>query len=72
LLIIASDINNKELAQWAEKELNGYSSKDVIPHYRVVKNTMFRYSGINGRMQVKNAPLPLRELFKEKVQACLI
>lgn len=41
LLIIASDINNKELAQWAEKELNGYSSKDVIPPYRVIKNTMY-------------------------------
>lgn len=66
LLIIASDINNKELAQWAEKELNGYSTKDTIPSYRIVKNTMFRYSGINGRMQAKNAPLPLRELLKEK------
>ena len=64
LLIIASDINNNELAQWAEKELNGYSSKDAVPSYRIVKNTMFRYSGINGRMQAKNAPLPLRELFK--------
>lgn len=66
LLIIASDINNQELAQWAEKELNGYSSTDEIPSYRLVENTMFLYSGINGRMQVTNIPLPLKELFKGK------
>lgn len=66
MLIIASDINNQELSQWAEKELNGYSSKDSVPSYRIVKNTMFRYSGINGRMKATNVPLPLRELFNEK------
>ncbi len=66
LLIIASDINNSELAQWSEKELNGYSTEDTVPSYRIVKNTMFRYSGINGRVQVTNAPLPLRGLLKEK------
>lgn len=65
LLIIASDINNQELAQWAEKELNGYSNEDKIPFYRNEKNTMFIYSGVNGRMKVTNGPLPLRELLKE-------
>nr|WP_308743154.1 hypothetical protein [uncultured Anaerocolumna sp.] len=64
LLIIASDINNKELSQWAEQELNGYTSEDTIPAYRIVKNTMFRYSGINGRMKATNVPLPLKELLK--------
>lgn len=66
LLIISSDINNENLAWWAEKELNGYSNEDVFPAYRIVRDSMFRYSGINGRMQAKNAPLPLRELLKGK------
>lgn len=66
LLIIASDIGNDELAQWSEKELNGYMKNDTIPDYRVAKNTQIRYSGINGRYQVKNAPLPLHGLFKDK------
>jgi hypothetical protein len=64
LYIIASDIGNGDLAQWAEKELNGYTTDDTVPPYRIVKNTIFRYSGINGRMQATNAPLPLMELLK--------
>lgn len=62
LLIIASDIENEELALWAEKELNGYSKDDNIPDYRVIKSTRILYSGINGSYQVKRQPLPLREL----------
>ena len=66
LMIIASDIENDELSKWAEKELNGYSPDDVVPDYRVVKNTQILYSGINGRYQVKRIPLPLREILGEK------
>ena len=49
LLIIASDIENDELAQWVENELNGYSDDAELPAYRVIDNTRFVYSGINGR-----------------------
>jgi hypothetical protein len=68
LLIIASDIDNPELGRWAEKELNGYSGDDMIPPYRVVKNTMVRYSGINGGFQVNNLvfPFPIEDLFPEE------
>lgn len=62
LLIIASDIENEELAQWVENELNGYPAGAELPAYREVDNTYIVYSGINGRFQVKNAPLPLYEI----------
>jgi hypothetical protein len=66
LLIIASDTDNEKLAQWAEKELNGYSNEDNIPSYRIVKveDTIFKYSGINGIVQFKNVTLPLIELLE--------
>ena len=64
LLIIASDIENDELAQWVENELNGYSDSAELPAYRVIDigDTYFVYSGINGRFKVENAPLPLLEI----------
>ena len=62
LLIIASDIENDELAQWVENELNGYSDGAELPAYRVIDNTHFVYSGINGRFKVENAPLPFLEI----------
>jgi hypothetical protein len=66
LLIIASDIENDELAQWAENELNGYSDTSELPSYRIIKNSRFIYSGINGRFKVENAPLPLAEMMGVK------
>lgn len=66
LMIISADIENEELSNWAEKELNGYSSDDIISEYRVVKHTQIIYSGFNGRYQVKRIPLPLREILGEK------
>lgn len=64
LFVIASDIGNDELQQWAECELHGYREKSKLPEYRYAKNTHFKYSGINGRLQVKDAPLPLLEIMK--------
>lgn len=66
VLIIASDIDNNELSEWAEKELNGYSAKDKVPDYRIAKNSLFKYSGISGNFQVTNAPLPLMQLLEGK------
>lgn len=62
LLIIASDIENDELAQWVENELNGYSDGTELPAYRVIDNTNFVYSGINGRFKVEKAPLLLPDI----------
>lgn len=63
LFIIASDIGNDELQQWAECELHGYG-KNMLPEYRYAKNTVFKYSGINGSYKVTDAPLPLLEIMK--------
>lgn len=62
LMIIASDIENEELSQWAENELNGYGDTSDLPAYRNVTNARFVYSGINGRFQMNRVPLPLAEM----------
>lgn len=63
LFIIASDIGNDALQQWAECELHGYGNHK-LPEYRYAKNTVFKYSGINGNCKVTDAPLPLLEIMK--------
>lgn len=65
LYIIASDIGNDELQKWAECELHGYG-KNKLPEYRYAKNTEFKYSGINGRYNVTNAPLPLFQIMENE------
>ncbi len=65
LLIIASDLNNDDLVNWATNELNGYSKDSKVPKYREGKMGHIVYSGINGRMQVNNQPLPLSIFDKE-------
>lgn len=63
LFIIASDIENHELQNWAECELHGYGNNQ-LPDYRYAKNTLFRYSGISGSFKVTEAPLPLLQILK--------
>lgn len=58
LLIIASDVGNQELIDWATNELNGYPSEVQIPLYRKSGLGQIIYSGINGNFQVKSVPLP--------------
>jgi len=65
LLIIASDIGNTDLIDWATNELNGYSNDSKIPKYREGKMGHIGYSGINGHLQVRNQPLPLSVFDKE-------
>ena len=65
MLIIASDIGNTDLIDWATNELNGYPNDSKIPKYREGKMGHIVYSGINGRLQVENQPLPLSVFDKE-------
>lgn len=65
LLIIASDIENEELINWATNELNGYSNNSQIPTYRKSGLGQIIYSGINGNFQVKSQPLPNGALDKD-------
>lgn len=54
LLIIASDVGNQDLIDWATNELNGYPS-----HIIQKKWTRSNYnSGINGNFQIKAQLLP--------------
>jgi hypothetical protein len=41
-LLLAHELKDERLKSWANQELNGYSSKDNIPEYRVV------YAGAHG------------------------
>lgn len=58
LYVIAGDLNNTQLAQWATQELNGYRKDATVPEYRKARCYLLYYSGINGQFQVTNAPLP--------------
>ncbi len=51
LLIIASDIENEELINWATNELNGYPDDSQIPTYRKSGLGQIIYSGINGNFK---------------------
>lgn len=65
LLIIASDLNNDELSEWAASELHGYSKCSELPSYRKKKSIQFTYSGINGGFQVTNIPFTFYDIIKD-------
>lgn len=65
LLVLAKDVNNKQLEVWVQKELNGYSQEDELPQYRRADCPLLEYSRINGNFQVTNVPLPQHWLEKE-------
>lgn len=67
LLIIASDIENNDLIEWATNELNGYPDDNQPPDYRKGKMGHLVYSGINGRLKVTNHPLPLSSIDKNLI-----
>lgn len=69
LYVIAKDINNEPLALWAENELHGYQKETDIPDYRKTINLELMYTGLNGRTQIKNAPLPYGLLSEDTVDS---
>jgi len=58
-MVIASSLDDNNLSEWAVKELNGYSSDDLFPSYRVLSAGNIYYSGLNGNFKVKSIPFPL-------------
>jgi hypothetical protein len=58
LMIIASDIDDEVLQNWASKELNGYKEEDDIPSYRLANHSHITYSGVNGSFLVQDNSLP--------------
>ncbi|MCC7571315.1 hypothetical protein KO465_08350 [Candidatus Micrarchaeota archaeon] len=77
IIIIAADIDNPKLTQWAERELNGYAYEDDLPSYRIAKGATILYSGLSGYITITNAKLAIYNLFdtnnpKEKEMLDLI
>lgn len=68
LLIIANKTRNTDLSNWCLDEINGYDSKKEYPDYRKYESTHIVYSGINGRMQITNAPLGAGYLSSETLE----
>lgn len=64
-MVIANDIGNDAFSQWIEKELSGYSDGDIIPNYRMVDNTSFKFTGTNGAYMFENSPLPLPQILTD-------
>lgn len=69
LLVIANKTDNKDLASWCLKELNGYKNDDDLPEYRKCKSRHILYSGINGRYQITNQPLQPGYLSEETLKS---
>ena len=71
LIVLANDLNDLELKEWAEKEYKGYPTNDELPEYRYLKSSNFTYTGINGCLQVNNQPLDtgfIRDEYLEHVK----
>lgn len=66
LMIIASDIDDTELKNWATKELNGYGQDDEYPPYRLIVSGRITFTGIRGNayshIKYENSPLPVTAL----------
>jgi hypothetical protein len=55
--ILAARLGNEEFKLWVERELNGYTSKEDVPGYRILKAESYGYfTGIAGSA-LKNAPI---------------
>lgn len=64
LIIIASDIEDIKLQEWALNELNGYSKNENVPEYRQLQGELI-YSGINGPLMVNKLHLDIGFLDKD-------
>ena len=72
LFLLAVDTKNVQLAEWVQKELNGYKTGEPLPDYRYVPNVELQYNGFDDRSQVKGATLPnnvLGERTMEKISS---
>ena len=73
LLIIASDLNNDKLAEWAKKELYGYSVDDDAPEYRKTGAGRIIVDGENAShkgklpLQLTFFPAEIQEVLNKRV-----
>jgi|ERR1035438_916071 hypothetical protein len=57
-LLLGHELKNERLKTWANQELNGYSSSNEIPNYRVVHAIAKGHFMGAFNAQLKNYPLP--------------
>ena len=58
-------LQSAELSKWARDELNGYSSKDELPDYRVHESEVHGHFFGPFGSGLKNAPIPMMNIEKE-------
>lgn len=57
--VLSSRLGNEDFKKWVESELNGYSSIDELPDYRILRvHSQGHFIGFAGK-QLKNADIPL-------------
>lgn len=69
IFVLANDIGNENVKEWASLELNGYKKENQLPEYRVFNSCELHYTGINGSYKVTNQPLSLTWLDPKTVKS---
>ncbi|MCX6010844.1 MAG: hypothetical protein NT134_01025 [Chloroflexi bacterium] len=56
--VLAARLGNEEFKLWVERELNGYTSKEDVPDYRILQVESFGFFGGIAGSSMNNAPIP--------------
>jgi AbiTii len=70
--ILLHNLGHKELVEWVNSELNGYSNKETIPPYRIIPSQVLANMS-NGVWQLNSHPIPIGHLnpeLKEGLENC--
>lgn len=64
--IIASKLEQNDFLNWVEKELNGYSDKEKVPDYRIVKGIPQGFNPYRGWIPYLNTNKENQKLISER------
>lgn len=67
IYVLADDIGNQEVKDWASHELMGYPDEIQLPDYRVFTHCALQYTGQNGTYVVKDYPLSITCLSQQTI-----
>lgn len=62
IYVLADDIGNQEVKEWASHELYGYPNNNPLPNYRTFTSCDFRYTEQEGENNIITRSLPLNWL----------
>lgn len=68
VILIATELENTELLEWAKLEVNGYNQMKEVPEYRIKSSSTFHYTGLNGPLQINGATLDVNFLSQETLK----